>query len=124
MPGFHALTSALTFPNINVVVVGGTQGIGAGIAVRFAELGASVLVVGRNEKLASDLIKTLETASRQNGWNSSEVKFGFARRDLSDVAEIKAVADDISIWAGNKGIQYLVQSQGELLSLLTHWNCW
>jgi NAD(P)-dependent dehydrogenase (short-subunit alcohol dehydrogenase family) len=97
MPDFHVLTSAFTFLNINVVVVRGTQGIGAGIAVRFTELGTSVLVIGHNKKLASDLIKILETASWQNRWNSSEVKFGFAQRDLGNVAEIKAVVDNISI---------------------------
>jgi NAD(P)-dependent dehydrogenase (short-subunit alcohol dehydrogenase family) len=124
MPDFHVLMSALTFLNINIVMVGGTQGIGAGIAVHFTELGASVLVVGCNEKLASDLIKTLETASQQNGWNISEVKLGFAWRDLGDVVEIKVVVDDISIWAGDRGVRYLVQSQGESLLLLIHWNFW
>jgi NAD(P)-dependent dehydrogenase (short-subunit alcohol dehydrogenase family) len=64
MPNYRRLTSALSFPNTNVVVIGGTQGIGAGIATRFAELGASVLVVGRNETLGSEMVKTLEAAAQ------------------------------------------------------------
>jgi NAD(P)-dependent dehydrogenase (short-subunit alcohol dehydrogenase family) len=120
MPNFHALTSALTFTNTNVVVVGGTQGIGAGIAVRFAELGASVLIVGRNETLASEMIKKLEKASSQNGQNpqAAGVKFGFSRRDLGIVEEIKGAVEDITNWAGNEGVHYLFQSQGESLSPL------
>jgi len=96
MPNFHALTSALTFPDTNVVVVGGTQGIGAGIAVRFAELGASVLIVGRKETLGSEMIKTLESASQKDGGKTAGVKFGFACRDLGSVEEIKATTEDIA----------------------------
>ena len=118
MPNFHALTSALSIPNTNVVVVGGTQGIGAGIAVRFAELGASVFVVGRNEKLGNEMIKTLETASRQNGW--AEVRFGFARRDLGTAEEIKGAVDDIARWAEDGSIHYLFQSQGKPSPLCIH----
>jgi NAD(P)-dependent dehydrogenase (short-subunit alcohol dehydrogenase family) len=112
MPNFHALTSALTFPDTNVVVVGGTQGIGAGIAVRFAELGASVLIVGRKETLGSEMIKTLESASQKDGGKTAGVRFGFVRRDLGSVEEIKAAAEDIAQWAGDRGVHYLVQSQG------------
>lgn len=121
MPNFHAETSALSFPNTNVVVVGGTQGIGAGIAIRFAELGASVLIVGRNEILGNEMVKTLETSSQQNGRYVDGVKFGFARRDLGAVKEIKGATEDIARWAGDEGVHYLFQSQGESSSL---YSCW
>lgn len=118
MPDFHALSSALTFTSTNVVVIGGTQGIGAGIAVRFAELGASVLVVGRNEALGNEIVKTLETAAQKNGQDGGRVRFGFSRRDLGSVEQIRAAAEDVARWAGNGDINYLFQSQGEPLRLL------
>jgi NAD(P)-dependent dehydrogenase (short-subunit alcohol dehydrogenase family) len=104
MPNFHALSSALTFQSTNVVVIGGTQGIGSGIAVRFAELGASVLVVGRNEALGNEIVKTLEKAAEKNGRVDGRVRFGFARRDLGSVEQIRAAAEDIARWAGDGGI--------------------
>jgi NAD(P)-dependent dehydrogenase (short-subunit alcohol dehydrogenase family) len=118
MPNFHALSSALTFPSTNVVVIGGTQGIGAGIAIRFAELGASVLVVGRNEALGNEIVKALETAAQKNGRGGGRVRFEFSRRDLGSVEQIRAAAEDIARWAGNGDIHYLFQSQGEPLRLL------
>lgn len=39
----------ITIPGARVVVAGGTQGIGAGIACRFAMAGAEVWIIGRNE---------------------------------------------------------------------------
>ena len=112
MPNFHVLASALTFPDTNVVVVGGTQGIGAAIAVRFAELGASVLIIGRNEIIGVDMVKKLEATSSSHGHDPHGVRFGFSRRDLGSVKEIKAAAEDITKWAGKGGIHYLFQTQG------------
>jgi NAD(P)-dependent dehydrogenase (short-subunit alcohol dehydrogenase family) len=113
MPNFHALTSVLNFSNINVVVVGGTRGIGAGVAVRFAELGASVLIVGRNKTLGNEMITKLETASKARGEDATGSQFAFVRRDLSSLEEIKGAAEDIACWAGDGGIHYLFLSQGE-----------
>jgi NAD(P)-dependent dehydrogenase (short-subunit alcohol dehydrogenase family) len=115
MLDFHTLVSRLTFPNANVVVIGGTQSIGAGIAIRFAELGASVLIIGRNETNGNKMVEKLKNTSSNNGWDREKVRFGFARRDLSSVEEIKGAAQDIAGWAGNDGVQYLFQSQGEPL---------
>lgn len=41
--------SSITTPGERIVVAGGTQGIGEGIACRFARAGAEVWIVGRNE---------------------------------------------------------------------------
>lgn len=116
MPDFKALASTLTFPNTNVAIVGGTQGIGASIAIRFAELGAAIIIVGRNEMLGSEMVKKLEKASFTSGWDNRDGitrRFKFSKRDLSKVEEIKGAAEDIAQWAGKKGVHYLIQCQGE-----------
>ena len=115
MPDLKALVSALNFQNKNVVVVGGTQGIGSGIAIRFAELGAAVLIVGRNEMLGSEMVKKLEKASFTGDWDDYDGiarRFKFVKRDLSKVGDIKEAAEDIAEWAGKNGIHYLFQCQG------------
>ncbi|KAJ3016327.1 hypothetical protein HKX48_004083 [Thoreauomyces humboldtii] len=40
----------------NVVVVGGTGGIGLAIAARFASLGANIIIVGRNQGVTTSLV--------------------------------------------------------------------
>ncbi|KAL0954040.1 hypothetical protein HGRIS_005194 [Hohenbuehelia grisea] len=107
MPNYHALTSALGFAASNVVVVGGTAGIGAAIGVRFAELGASVLIVGRNQKAGDEVVGQMKKGSTRE-----DAKLEFLRKDLGSVEEIKAAVEDIAVWAGDAGVHYLVQSQG------------
>lgn len=109
MVNYHALTSSLKLSGSNVVVLGGTQGIGAGIAIRFAELGSSVLVIGRNETAGNTVVNTMRGASA----DSSEAKFTFVRGDLGTVDGIRGAADDIAAWAGAQGVDYLFQTQGK-----------
>ncbi len=116
MPDYHALTSALKLASTNVVVVGGTQGIGAGIALRLAELRASVLISGRNEKLGDEMVGKL----KERG--AKDARFAFVKKDLGDLGAIKALAEDIAAWAGEEGVQYLYLSQGTSLSLHHLWN--
>jgi NAD(P)-dependent dehydrogenase (short-subunit alcohol dehydrogenase family) len=114
MPDFKALTSTLTFQNTNVIVIDGTQDIGAAIAICIAELGASIFIVSHNKMLGSDMVKKLENASFSSGGdNHGGVRFGFLQRDLSRVGEIKGAVKDIAKWAEKDGIHYLFQSQGE-----------
>jgi NAD(P)-dependent dehydrogenase (short-subunit alcohol dehydrogenase family) len=41
--------ASVTIPGARVVIAGGTQGIGEHIAYRFAQAGAEVWIIGRNE---------------------------------------------------------------------------
>lgn len=111
MPEYHALTSALELAATNVVVVGGTQGIGAGIALRLAELGASVLISGRNEKLGDEMVRKL----KERG--AKDARFAFAGKDLGTLEAIKALVEDIAAWAGEEGVQLLYLSQGTPLAI-------
>lgn len=64
--------SALNLSGKNVLVVGGTQGIGAGVAIRFSQLGSSVVIAGRNETLAKNVISQMESNHKSD---SQEFKF-------------------------------------------------
>jgi len=88
------------------VVVGGTQGIGAAVAKRLARAGASVTIVGRNEKLASEVIKDLETI----GGNGKV--FDFIKADLSTMSAVKELAKTLEDKFKGQGIDFLIQTQG------------
>ena len=64
------------------VVVGGTSGIGRGVAVRLAKANASVTIVGRDEKRAQEVLADL---ARVGGSGSHT----FARVDGSSIASTK-----------------------------------
>ncbi|UZJ54578.1 hypothetical protein CBS101457_003898 [Exobasidium rhododendri] len=101
-----------------VLVAGGTQGIGAGIALRFALAGATVWVVGRSEERGVEIVKKLHQASleaarrRKIEQEDSDVDHAFFQADLSDVEEIKRVAEDVRKRSGKEGIDWLFETQG------------
>ena len=102
------------------LVAGGTQGIGAGVALRFALSGASVWIIGRNESKANEVLAKLEQASaeavrRKTGSPPASTELGkhaFFQADLSLAQEVKRVADEVSEKAGKGGIDYLIETQG------------
>ena len=48
----------------NVLVVGGTQGIGAATALAFAQQGASVTITGRNKDLGQSVLEKLRAVTQ------------------------------------------------------------
>ncbi|TKY87833.1 hypothetical protein EX895_003414 [Sporisorium graminicola] len=105
------------------LIAGGTQGIGAGIALRFALSGASVWLIGRNESKANQVLEQLRSASAEasrraavNGSlassSSGAAEHQFFQADLSSTAGVKRVAAEISGKAGKGGIDYLIETQG------------
>lgn len=67
-------------------VSGGTQGIGASVSRRFAEAGASVYIIGRNDELGNKVIEELKVLSanraKEQGGAGEEGKFEFIKADL------------------------------------------
>ncbi|KAF7967318.1 hypothetical protein HWV62_34719 [Athelia sp. TMB] len=108
MVNWHALTSSLDLSGTNVVISGGTSGIGAGIAVRCASLGASVLVMGRNQNAGEGVVAQMKSAAG----DSTTAKLAFARADVASVEGMRAAAATIAAWAGSNGVDYFYQTQG------------
>jgi NAD(P)-dependent dehydrogenase (short-subunit alcohol dehydrogenase family) len=100
------------------VVAGGSQGIGAGIALRYALAGASVWVIGRSEERGQEIVKKLHSASQEGqrrrgaDLKGDEIDHAFFQADLSDVKEIKRVAEEVNKRAGKAGVGWLIETQG------------
>ncbi|TNY24671.1 hypothetical protein DMC30DRAFT_345403 [Rhodotorula diobovata] len=90
-------------------VAGGTQGIGAAVGLRFAQAGANVYVIGRNEKLGEDVVRRCRA---QAGKAADGRTFEFIKADLSSVSEVRRVADELKRKTGKAGIDFLVTTQG------------
>ncbi|GAA5895335.1 hypothetical protein JCM8208_005981 [Rhodotorula glutinis] len=90
-------------------VAGGTQGIGAAVGLRFAQAGANVYVIGRNEKLGEDVVRRCRA---QAGAAADGRTFEFIKADLSSVSEVRRVAKELERKTGKAGIDYLVTTQG------------
>jgi 3-oxoacyl-[acyl-carrier protein] reductase len=71
------------------VVTGGTRGIGRAIALRYAEEGASVVILGTHEERGAEAIALLEE-KRENPAQF----FEFRKVDVSKHAEVMAFADE------------------------------
>ncbi|KZV90358.1 NAD(P)-binding protein [Exidia glandulosa HHB12029] len=90
-----------------VVVVGASQGIGRGVAARFAQAGAEVWIVVRNAQRGNDQLKELRSRVPSS---SPQPRLFVA--DLNIVADLRRVVEEISTAAGDRGVDYLIQTQG------------
>ena len=72
-----------------VVVTGGTQGIGKETASGLARLGATVGIVGRNERRGATAAAEIRAATQNE-------RVTFLRADLSSQAEVRRLATDIT----------------------------
>jgi len=100
--------SKLHLKGKNVLVVGGTQGIGAGVAIRFSQLGASVTISGRNEKRANEVIETMKKEQKDS---SQELRY--RRVDTSLLYDVARFTDEAKKYYQERGgLHYLIQSQG------------
>ncbi|BGP40330.1 hypothetical protein JCM10450v2_004310 [Rhodotorula kratochvilovae] len=101
--------ASLDLTGKTAAVAGGTQGIGAAVGLRFAQAGANVYVIGRNEKLGEDVVRRCREQAGKEGDGRT---FEFIKADLSSVSEVRRVADELKRKTGKKGIEYLVTTQG------------
>lgn len=75
------------FENKNIIITGGTDGMGAASAIEFCKLGANVHIVGRSEGKAKAIQKLSESYSG---------KLTYTIADFSLVRNVKAIASFIA----------------------------
>jgi NAD(P)-dependent dehydrogenase (short-subunit alcohol dehydrogenase family) len=97
-----SMKNAFSVKDKTVVVTGGSKGIGFGIATAFAEQGANVALVARDESGG------VSAASRLSG--EYDGIFRFYKADVSDMSECKDAVDKII--ADYSGIDVLVNNAG------------
>jgi NAD(P)-dependent dehydrogenase (short-subunit alcohol dehydrogenase family) len=97
-----SMKDAFSVQGKTVVVTGGTKGIGFGIATAFAEQGANVALIARDESIG------LSATFRLTGAHGRT--FRFYRADVSEMSECKDVVDRII--EDYKQIDVLVNNAG------------
>lgn len=90
-----------------IVVTGGTDGIGKVTARELAKMGASVTIVGRDATKAQQVIKELRVAAGHD-------RVGFVRADLSSQKGVKGAAETIK--GRLKRLDVLVNNAGAVFT--------
>ncbi|KXS20661.1 NAD(P)-binding protein [Gonapodya prolifera JEL478] len=105
-------TGTLDLTGRNAVVVGGTQGIGASVALLLHSKGSNVVITGRNPARADEVIRAA-SANQDRGQ-----KIEFLSADTSLVSECRRIAEEVPRMNGGAvdraGLHYLVLCAGGL----------
>lgn len=93
----------MNFKNQNVVVTGGSRGIGKSIALEFAKLGANVII---NYNSSSDLADSVVGEIKALGVNAKAYKCDVSKSDevISFAKDIFADFDSVDVLVNNAGI--------------------
>ncbi|KAJ1950838.1 hypothetical protein EC988_004236 [Linderina pennispora] len=107
---FQEKNNAKDCTDKHVVIIGGTRGLGAAAAEKFAKLGASVTFVGRSQKAGDIVLRNC----RANSPLAAKATFNHVLGNLSLLSEAAQVADqlDTAIAQTHRGIDALVLTAG------------
>jgi NAD(P)-dependent dehydrogenase (short-subunit alcohol dehydrogenase family) len=89
----------------NAIVIGGTNGIGKGIALRLAQANVAVTIGGRSEASAKETITEMQALS-----TSAAVKHDFKKIDASLMSQVASFTDDYA--KTHDKLDFLVCTQG------------
>lgn len=103
MRAVRAANAMAKFPGRRALVVGGTSGIGEGVAKRLAEADFGVTIVGRSAERAESIVAQLRAISPGS-------EHGFLACDAELLANAKSCAD--AYRSKNDRLDVLVLSQG------------
>ena len=114
MPSFAAVQTsnagnAAGLAGKEAVVVGGTSGIGMGVAVRLAQAGVAVTIVGRDPTRGAEVVAQMEAASPGAHLNEAH---SFVACDCFSMAAVAACTAGITAASASGKLDYLVLSQG------------
>ena len=84
------------------LVTGSTDGLGKAVALQLAELGATVLIHGRNAERGNALVETIK--------NSTAGCATFYRADFASLAQVRAMAE--AVQNDHKRIHLLINNAG------------
>ena len=101
---FEAL--AKTYEKKKVLIVGGTRGIGRGVAIAVAKAGADVTVVGRSERSGRAIVELLkyEVLSQENDIGKVvDQRINYIQGDIGSVKSAKACVASLAEYASEYG---------------------
>jgi NAD(P)-dependent dehydrogenase (short-subunit alcohol dehydrogenase family) len=90
------------------IVVGGTSGIGMGIALRLAEAGAAVTIVGRDRTRAVQIVEQMKSAAP----DGSAAVHSFKQCNCFLLSNVASCAAELTAESGSKKLDFLVLTQG------------
>jgi NAD(P)-dependent dehydrogenase (short-subunit alcohol dehydrogenase family) len=92
----------------NAIVVGGTSGIGMGVAVRLAQAGAAVTLVGRDPNRAAEIVAQMNAAAPAG----SSPQHSFVACDCFQLANVATCAAQLTAASASGKLDFLVLTQG------------
>lgn len=107
LAAIRASNASVSLAGKNAIVVGGTSGIGKGIALRLAQANASVTIIGRNEEAGNEIVSQMKELSSHA---ANPPVFKFMKCDAMLLSNVKSCAEELAK-AGNP-IDTLVLTQG------------